>query len=147
MKKILNILNSPYFLVIVIGLSVLVIIAGVLIIKDANEKALIYSQQQDVMQQEVLQQQPNDQSTEHLVQQLEQLAASAESELAASKSDASAPAKDMDFIPEESRKKVEQMKNKNPDPGTEDWCELLMVKPAQDWSEEEQGIFAKNCLD
>lgn len=142
MKKLLNILNSPYFLVVVIGLSVLVIVAGVLIIKDANEKALIYSQQQEAQQQQV-----NDQSAENLVQQLEQMAASAESELTASKSDASAPPKDMDFIPEESRKKVEQMKNKNPEPGSEDWCELLMVKPAQDWAEEEQGIFAKNCLD
>ncbi|MBK8185921.1 MAG: DUF3012 domain-containing protein [Cellvibrio sp.] len=38
------------------------------------------------------------------------------------------------------------MKNKTPVQGTEDWCEVMMIKPDADWTEAEQGIFAKNCL-
>ena len=142
MNKLLAILNSKYFLVTVIGLSILVIIIGVLMAKHANEQALIYSQQTAEKITE-----PADNSEQEIVQQFQQLAASAEAELAASKVDGSKPPQAMDLIPDESKQKVDRMTNKNPELGSEDWCELLMVKPGKDWSQDDQASFAKHCLD
>lgn len=142
MNKLLAILNSKYFLVTVIGLSVLVIIIGVLMVKHANEQALIYSQKTAEKATE-----PADNSGQEIVQQFQQLAASAEAELAASKVDGSKPPQAMDLIPDESKQKVDRMTNKNPELGSEDWCELLMVKPGKDWSQDDQANFAKHCLD
>jgi ABC-type lipoprotein release transport system permease subunit len=51
-----------------------------------------------------------------------------------------------DVIPEDSLSKVSAMENKNPEPGTADWCEVMMVKPSKEWSTDEQQIFAKNCI-
>ena len=143
MNKLLAILNSKYFLVSVIGVSILVIAIGVWMVKHANEQALIYSQQTA----EKAVAQPVDKSDQEIIQQFQQLAASAEEELAASKADGSQPPKNMDIIPDESKQKVDQMANKNPELGSEDWCELLMVKPVKDWSQYDQTNFAKHRLD
>lgn len=140
MNKLLAILNSKYFLITVIGLSILVIIIGVLMVKQANEQALIYSQQQNTKE-------SVDNSDQEIIQQFQQLAASAEAELAASKVDGSKPPQAMDMIPDESKQKVERMADKNPELGSEDWCELLMVKPGKDWTQDDQSNFAKHCLD
>lgn len=51
-----------------------------------------------------------------------------------------------DVVPEESVAKVAAMKNKNPEAGTDDWCEVMMVKPSKEWTTEEQQTFAKNCI-
>jgi hypothetical protein len=81
-----------------------------------------------------------------MIQEFELIAKQAEATLKASQSpDSGLPAK-MDFATDENRKKVADMKNKNPVQGTEDWCEVMMIKPDADWTETEQGIFAKNCL-
>ncbi len=143
MNKLLAILNSKYFLVSVIGVSILVIAIGVWMVKHANEQALIYSQQTA----EKAVAQPVDKSDQEIIQQFQQLAASAEAELAASKVGVSQPPEAMDLIPDESKQKVNRMANKNPELGSEDWCELLMVKPGKDWSQADQANFAKHCLD
>ena len=140
MNKLLAILNSKYFLITVIGLSILVIIIGVLMVKQANEQALFYSHQQNTKE-------SVDNSDQEIIQQFQQLAASAEAELAASKVDGSKPPQAMDMIPDESKQKVERMADKNPELGSEDWCELLMVKPGKDWTQDDQSNFAKHCLD
>lgn len=135
----MTILNSKYFLACIIALSVLVIIVGVLMVKHANEQALIYSQQ--------AKEQTASRSDQEIIQQFHQLAASAEAELAASKVDASKMPENMDPIPDASKQKVETMLDKNPSIGSEDWCELLMVKPGKDWSQDDQANFAQYCLD
>ena len=140
----LAILNSKYFLAAVIGLSVIVIIVGVLMVKNANEQAIIYAEQQKIAAQKIATEQ---EPTDDLVKQLEQLAASAQADLEASKSRDSQLPKDLDFVPEVSKQKVNAMVNKNPDIGSEDWCELLMVKPGKEWSEQDHRDFAKHCLD
>lgn len=139
MNKLMTILNSKYFLACIIALSVLVIIVGVLMVKHANEQALIYSQQ--------AKEQTASRSDQEIIQQFHQLAASAEAELAASKVDASKMPENMDPIPDASKQKVETMLDKNPSIGSEDWCELLMVKPGKDWSQDDQANFAQYCLD
>lgn len=135
----------------VIGLSILVIIVGVLMIKHANEQAVVYEQ---MKKQEEQQKQSNEQSNkpqqseeaDATVKQLELIAAQAEAELKASQSTESGPPAKMDFVSDETREKVANMVDKNPEQGTEDWCEVMMVKPDANWTKEEQGIFAKNCL-
>ncbi len=51
-----------------------------------------------------------------------------------------------DVVPEDSVAKVAAMKDKNPQAGTDDWCEVMMVKPSKEWTAEEQQTFAKNCI-
>lgn len=145
MNKLLAILNSKYFLTAVIGISILVIIIGLLIVKNANEQAIVYAEQQKIIatKKAITEQE----STDDIVNQLERLAASAQAELDASKSSSTQPLENLDFVPEESRKKVAAMVNKNPKIGSEDWCELLMVRPGKEWSEQDHRDFAKHCLD
>ncbi len=51
-----------------------------------------------------------------------------------------------DVKPEESIARVSALNGRIPDIGSDDWCEVMMVKNAKDWTEEEQSIFAKNCI-
>jgi Protein of unknown function (DUF3012) len=134
MNKVLAILNSKYFMAIVIGLSILVIIVGILMIKQANEQALIHAEKQ------------KSQEANITLEQFELIATQAAAELKASQSTESGPPAKMDFASDATREKVANMTNKNPEQGTEDWCELMMVKPDAEWTKEEQGIFAKHCL-
>lgn len=141
MNKVLAILNSKYFLSTIIGLSILVIIIGVLMVKRANEQTAVYAEQQKQSAD-----QQGSQEDDAMIQEFELIAKQAEATLKASRSpDSGLPAK-MDFTTDENRKKVADMKNKTPVQGTEDWCEVMMIKPDADWTEAEQGIFAKNCL-
>ncbi len=141
MNKVLAILNSKYFLTIVVGLSILVIIIGVLMVKHANHQAMIHAEQKKLaIEQQGLQE------DDKLINQFQLIAAQAEVELKASQSNQSGPPAKMDFTSEITRKKVAEMTDKNPIQGTEDWCDLMMVKADADWTKEEQGIFAKNCL-
>lgn len=144
MKKILNLLNSKYFLTVVIGLSILVIIIGVLMVKNANEQAVIYAEKQKVIAAHTS---VEEESTTDIVKQFEQLAASAQTELEASKPENTQPLENIDFVSAETRKKVAEMVDKNPEIGSEDWCEVLMVRPGRDWSEQDHQDFAKHCLD
>jgi uncharacterized protein HemX len=141
MNKILAILNSKYFLSAVIGLSILVIIAGVFLVKHANEQAVVYAEQQK----QITEQQSNQEARDTL-KQLQAMAAQAAAELKASQSTQTGTPEKIDFTPESSKEKVANMQNKNPESGSEDWCEVMMVKPDTEWTKEEQGIFAKNCL-
>lgn len=145
MNKILNILNSKYFLTVVIGLSIVVIIIGLLIVKRANEQAVVYAEKQKALalQKSSVEEEP----AATIVNQLERLAASAQAELEASKPSATKPPENLDFVSEERRKKVAQMTNKDPEIGSEDWCELLMIRPGKDWSEQDHRDFAQHCLD
>jgi Protein of unknown function (DUF3012) len=141
MKKLLEILNSKYFLSTVIGLSILVLVVGVLMVKHANEQAVVFAEQQ-----KRLLEQPKPQEEDEFLKRLELIAAQAEAELTASQSTESGPPAKMDFTSDATRKRVADMINKNPAQGTEDWCEIMMVKADADWTKEEQEIFAKNCL-
>jgi Protein of unknown function (DUF3012) len=126
---------------IVIGLSILVIIIGVLMVKHANEQAVVFAEQQ-----KRLLEPPKPQEEVELIKHFELIAAQAEAELTASQSTESGPPAKMDFTSDAARKRVANMMNKNPVQGTEDWCEIMMVKADADWTKEEQGIFAKHCL-
>lgn len=51
-----------------------------------------------------------------------------------------------DVKPEESQAKVSALNGRTPDVGSEDWCEVMMVKDAKEWTVDEQSLFAKNCI-
>lgn len=139
MKKILAILNSKYFLSSVIGLSILVILVGVILVKNANDQATLYAQEQASKQRA-------EQLDSNTLDQLTAIAAQAQAELEATQSAELGAPKKLNFATDESQKKVDKMLNKNPEKGSEDWCEIMMVKPDTQWTKEEQGVFAENCL-
>lgn len=141
MNKLLAILNSKYFLSIIVGLSILVIIAGVFMVKHANEQAIVYAEQQKLMADQKANQDANE-----TLEKLHAMAAQAQAELDASRSTQTGAPEKIDFTPESAKEKVANMQNKNPESGSEDWCEVMMVKPDTEWTQEEQRIFARNCL-
>lgn len=51
-----------------------------------------------------------------------------------------------DVKPEDSVAKVSALNGRVPEVGSDDWCEVMMVKDAKDWTKEEQSLFAKNCI-
>lgn len=106
--------------------SFLVILVGVAL--------LIYSKQK-IAQQEKYDAQ---------VQTLTKIAAEAEAQLMQTAGNSDVPIADV--IPQESLAKVKAMKNKNPDVGSADWCEVMMIKPSKEWTVEEQKAFAQNCI-
>lgn len=51
-----------------------------------------------------------------------------------------------DIKPQASIDHVAALNGRIPEVGTEDWCEVMMVKDANKWTAEEQSLFAKHCL-
>lgn len=51
-----------------------------------------------------------------------------------------------DVKPKDSVAKVSALNGRTPEPGSDDWCEVMMVKDAKDWTVDEQSLFAKNCI-
>lgn len=51
-----------------------------------------------------------------------------------------------DVKPEDSVAKVSALNGRTPELGSDDWCEVMMVKDASDWTKDEQSLFAKNCI-
>lgn len=51
-----------------------------------------------------------------------------------------------DIKPAESVAKVVSFNGKIPEAGTEDWCEWMMVKDSKEWTPDEQVLFAKHCI-
>lgn len=51
-----------------------------------------------------------------------------------------------DIKPQESLDRVAALNGRVPEIGTDDWCEVMMVKDAKDWTLDEQSLFAKHCL-
>lgn len=40
----------------------------------------------------------------------------------------------------------EKFQNNVPAVGTEDWCDYMMIKPNEEWTQDDKGQFAKNCI-
>jgi len=81
---------------------------------------------------------------EATVQRLNVIANSASEELQKTVVYADVPITDVK--PEESVAKVSALNGRVPELGSDDWCEVMMVKDAKDWTKEEQSLFAKNCI-
>jgi hypothetical protein len=82
--------------------------------------------------------------TEATLQRLNVIANSASEELQKTVVYADVPITDVK--PEDSVAKVSALNGRIPEEGSADWCEVMMVKDAKDWTKEEQSLFAKNCI-
>ncbi len=51
-----------------------------------------------------------------------------------------------DIKPAASVAKVTSFNGKEPEVGTDDWCEWMMVKDSSQWTPDEQTLFAKHCI-
>lgn len=40
----------------------------------------------------------------------------------------------------------EKYKDNLPEVGSDEWCDYMMIKPNEDWTDQDKGNFAKNCI-
>lgn len=113
--------------------SIVVIIAGVIMIQ--------YTQSND--QSGALGAQ--DQQAQAVVETMTAIANIAGQELQDSQAPAAQPAMG-DNIPQASLDHVAALNGVVPEVGSNDWCEVMMVKKSNEWTQEEQEMFAKNCI-
>ena len=114
-------------------LSMLVIIAGIIMIQ--------YTQNNAQVTQPVIQ----DPQAQAVVDTMTAIADMAGQELQNSQMLSAQPAMG-DNIPQSSLDHVAALNGVVPEVGTNDWCEVMMVKKASEWTQEEQEIFAKHCI-
>lgn len=128
-----SLFREQKFLVILLILSVLVLGLGLFMIQSTNKKS--------------------EQQTEQLVNEQEKTVAAmnlvaeiAQQELKAQQSNQQMVQTVGDIKPQESLDRVAALNGRIPEVGSDDWCEVMMVKDAKDWTEDEQSLFAKHCL-
>lgn len=129
----MSLFREQKFLVILLILSVLVLGLGLFMIQSTNKKS--------------------EQQTEQLVNEQEKTVAAmnlvaeiAQQELKAQQSNQQMVQTVGDIKPQESLNRVAALNGRIPEVGSDDWCEVMMVKDAKDWTEDEQSLFAKHCL-
>jgi hypothetical protein len=125
--KFFDILGSQKLLAGLLLLSVLVIIAGLLLIKYSESQATQNTQTQDT------------------VATMQRMATEAATNLDATRSQQHAGPMS-DVKPDIYAERVAALNGAIPDKGSEDWCAVMMVKDADEWTEAEQQLFAKHCL-
>lgn len=123
------------FLATLLVLSFLVILAGLIMIQYTNKKAAEVA----VAAQEAEQVQTT-------IDTMNVIAGIAEQELQESASNETAVNPVDDVKPQESLDRVAALNGHVPEVGSDDWCEVMMVKDAKDWTTDEQSLFAKNCI-
>ena len=119
----MNVIRENKGLMLLLVASVLAIIVGLWFVQASNKKQAQQEQQ---------------------LSRLNAIAAQANAELQQSVVHADVPIDDI--IPQQSVEKVAAMKGKEPELGSEDWCEWMMVKDSEKWSEAEQLLFAQKCI-
>lgn len=129
----MSLFREQKFLVILLILSVLVLGLGLFMIQSTNKKS--------------------EQQTEQLVNEQEKTVAAmnlvaeiAQQELKTQQSNQQMVQTVGDIKPQESLDRVAALNGRIPEVGSDDWCEVMMVKDAKDWTEDEQSLFAKHCL-
>lgn len=122
----MSVIREHKLLLILVAISLLVIVAGVLVIKKSNRAAENQAQQQAQ------------------IHSLNKIAEQAQAQLAATAANTDVPIEDVK--PEASVARAKALEGKTPDVGSDDWCELMMAKNADDWTEEERSQFAQHCI-
>lgn len=118
--------------------SILVIIAGLIMIE--------YSKNiDDVAGLDVQMPHGEEQSAQTIVDTMTAIAGIAEQQLSKPQASSESPVMG-DNIPQASIDHVAALNGRTPEVGSNDWCEVMMVKKANEWTEEEQALFAKNCI-
>lgn len=122
------------FLAALLVLSFLVILAGLIMIWYTTKKATEAAAAQEAEQ------------VQTTIDTMTVIAGIAEQELQETASN-DAPVNPVgDVKPQESLDRVAALNGHIPEVGSDDWCEVMMVKDAKDWTTDEQSLFAKNCI-
>lgn len=124
-------------LVALLLISLLVLGAGIFMIQITEEQAQQHTEQQAVQQ---LDEQAKAVAAMNLMADI------AEQELKGQQQPQPAVQGIADIKPQESIDRVAALNGRVPDVGSDDWCEVMMVKDAKDWTVDEQSLFAKHCL-
>lgn len=127
-----NFFREQKLLCLLVLLSVLVIVAGVAMIQFSNSSVDAESSQQA----ETL-------ASMALIAEIAQQELDQQAQISAQAPAAIGPA---DVIPQSSIDHVAALDGRSPEVGSNDWCEVMMVKPSKDWTLDEQAVFAKHCL-
>ena len=122
----MSVIREHKLLVVLVALSILVIVVGFVLIKKSNREAQLQAEQQAQ------------------VQSLTKIAQQAQAQLVATAANSDVPIEDV--TPEASVAKAKALEGKTPEVGSDDWCELMMAKNADDWTEEERSQFAQHCI-
>lgn len=118
--------------------SILVILAGLIMIQ--YSKNIEGSASSKVEEAAV-----EDKETQALVDTMAVIATMADQKLQETQAPSDSPSMG-DNIPQSSIDHVAALNGRVPEVGSNDWCEVMMVKKANEWTEEEKVIFAQNCI-
>ncbi len=124
-------------LVILFTLSLLVLVAGLFMIQSGSENPTASEAPQEATAASA--------NAEQVVATMNYIADSAEQQLKAQQSEHTTQGI-ADIKPQESLDRVAALNGRIPEIGSDDWCEVMMVKDADKWTQEEQSLFAKHCL-
>ena len=118
--------------------SVLVIITGLIMIQfsNKNESAATSGQSEQAAPQI---------NAQSVVDTMTVIANMADQQLQETQASNNAPLMG-DNIPQSSIDHVAALNGRTPEVGSNDWCEVMMVKKADEWTKEEQAIFAQKCI-
>lgn len=125
-------------LTVLLLVSAVVIIAGLIMIQYSKN---IDSSPELTVQVPSVQ----EQNAQAVVDTMTAIAGMAEQQLNEPQTSAESPVMS-DNIPQSSIDHVAALNGRTPDVGSNDWCEVMMVKKANEWTKEEQALFAKNCI-
>jgi hypothetical protein len=111
------------------------LLAGLFMIQSENKKSIPVNQNDNL-------------DAAQVVETMNLMAEVAKQELQSQQPDQAAnPAAGIgDIKPQESIARVAALNGVMPETGSDDWCEVMMVKDADKWTQEEQSLFAKHCL-
>ena len=134
----MSLFREQKLLVVLLLISLLVLGAGVFMIQITEEQAQQHTEQQAVQQLD---------EQEKAIAAMNLMADIAEKELKAQQQQPQSVVQGVsDIKPQESIDRVAALNGRVPDVGSDDWCEVMMVKDAKDWTVDEQSLFAKHCL-
>lgn len=77
---------------------------------------------------------------------MEALATYAQQQLESTRSTSGSPTQLEDIKPASSLERVAALKGRVPELGSDDWCEVMMVKDADAWTQDERSLFAEKCI-
>ncbi len=118
--------------------SILVILAGLIMIQySKNIEGSASSKVEETA--------AEDKEAQALVDTMAVIATMADQKLQETQAPSDAPSMG-DNIPQSSIDHVAGLNGHVPEVGSNDWCEVMMVKKANEWTEEEKVIFAQNCI-
>lgn len=129
----MSFLREHKLLVALLMLSVLVLGIGLFMIQSTNNTPVQKTEQLTDEQ-------------EKTIAAMNLMADIAEQELKTQQSNQQTAQTVGDIKPQASLDRVAALNGRVPDIGTDDWCEVMMVKDAKDWTLDEQSLFAKHCL-